>query len=104
MATEEETGSDTRTLALSDGVFAIALTLLVLAIHLPVVKPGETLARALLDRGDELKSWLLSFVVLAAAWARHRKLFAALRGVDPTITWLNLAYLGVVAFVPAGTP
>jgi uncharacterized membrane protein len=42
--------------------------------------------------------------VLAAAWARHRKLFAALRGVDPTITWLNLAYLGVVAFVPAGTP
>src|ERR1700750_231541 len=100
MAPEQEQGVDPRTLALSDGVFAIALTLLVLSIRLPDVTPGHTLGHALLDRRDELFSWLVSFVVLAAAWVRHRSLFASLRGVDRRIVWLNLAYLGAVAFVP----
>jgi uncharacterized membrane protein len=59
-----EPGADVRTLALSDAVFAIAMTLLVLSIGLPHVAPHDHLGSALLDHDDELFAWLLSFVVL----------------------------------------
>jgi TMEM175 potassium channel family protein len=90
-------------LALSDAVFAIAMTLLVLSIGLPRVGPDETLGAALLDHDDELFSWLLSFVVLGVTWMRHRTLLGRVREVDSTLTWLNLAYLGCVAFLPYPT-
>jgi uncharacterized membrane protein len=99
------TDGDPRTLALSDGVFAIAMTLLVLSIHVPqLADPDEhELARALLDQRGELGSWLLSFVVVGVMWMRHRALFAQVLQVDRTMTRLNLAYLGGVAFVPYPT-
>lgn len=96
-------GADARTLALSDGVFAIAMTLLVLSIGMP--HPGEhgRLGDALWDHNGELFSWVLSFVVLGAAWIRHRRLFGSVHGVDRALTAMNLAYLGVVAFLPYPT-
>jgi uncharacterized membrane protein len=106
MAADDERpgpGADPRTLALSDGVFAIAMTLLVLSIGMP--RPGEhgRLGTALWHHRDELFSWLLSFVVIGAAWMRHRRLLASVHRVDPVLTRLNLAYLGAVAFLPYPT-
>jgi uncharacterized membrane protein len=103
MAADDERpgpGADARTLALSDGVFAIAMTLLVLSIGMP--RPGrhEHLGSVLWDHNAELFSWLLSFAVLGAAWVRHRRLMASVHDVDRTLTLLNLAYLGAVAFLP----
>jgi uncharacterized membrane protein len=96
-------GADSRTLALSDAVFAIAMTLLVLSIGVP--RPGEhgRLGTALWHHRDELFSWLLSFVVIGASWMRHRRLLATVHRVDRTLTWLNLVYLGGVAFLPYPT-
>lgn len=94
-----------RTVALSDGVFAIALTLLVLNIGVPVLarsNQGE-LASRLLDRSGEFASYALSFAVIAFLWVRHHGFFRALTRIDGTITLLNLAYLGFVAFLPYPT-
>jgi uncharacterized membrane protein len=106
MAADDERtgpGADPRTLALSDGVFAIAMTLLVLSIGMPRPGEHEQLGSALWHHNDELFSWLLSFVVLGAAWRRHRRLMSSVHDVDGTLTRLNLAYLGAVAFLPYPT-
>jgi uncharacterized membrane protein len=94
---------DGRTLALSDGVFAIAMTLLVLAIHDPEPARGQSLASALWDQKGEVLAWVWSFAVLIGLWSRHCSLFAHLSGLDARITQLNLIYLGVIAFVPYPT-
>jgi uncharacterized membrane protein len=106
MAADDERpgpGADSRTLALSDGVFAIAMTLLVLSIGMPRPGQHEQLGAALWDHNAELFSWLLSFAVLGAAWVRHRRLMSSVHDVDRRLTWLNLAYLGAVAFLPYPT-
>ena len=106
MAADDERpgpGADSRTLALSDGVFAIAMTLLVLSIGMPRPGEHERLGAVLWDHNGELFSWLLSFVVLGAAWMRHRRLLASVHDVDRTLSWLNLAYLGAAAFLPYPT-
>src|ERR1700742_3961443 len=102
---DEQTGGevDGRTLALSDGVFAIAMTLLVLAIHDPEPRPGQSLGDALLDHKGEVLSWVWSFAVLIGLWTRHRALFGRMTGIDAPITQLNLFFLGGVAFVPYPT-
>ena len=87
-----------RTVALSDGVFAIALTLLVLNIGIPG-KPHGTLGSHLLDHDTEFESYALSFAVIALLWVRHHALFRAIVRIDGRITLLNLAYLAFVAFL-----
>src|SRR5436305_14658868 len=64
---EERAFDYARTVALSDGVFAIALTLLVLNITLPAIAHGHEseLGRKLLDRGGEFESYALSFAVIS---------------------------------------
>jgi uncharacterized membrane protein len=94
-----------RTVALSDGVFAIALTLLVLTISIPMLRTGHAgaLGDRLLDRGDEFLSYAISFAVIGLLWIRHHRFFAGVRRVDRTLTVLNLLYLGFVAFLPYPT-
>jgi uncharacterized membrane protein len=102
----EERGFDyARTVALSDGVFAIALTLLVLGISFPELASGRhgEIGSQLLDRGGELGSYALSFAVIALLWVRHHAFMRVLVVIDTTMTVLNLAYLGFVAFLPYPT-
>ena len=102
----EERGFDyARTVALSDGVFAIALTLLVLGISFPELashRHGE-IGRQLLDRRGEIGTYALSFAVIALLWVRHHSFMRGLEVIDTAITLLNLAYLGFVAFLPYPT-
>ena len=102
----EERGFDyARTVALSDGVFAIALTLLVLGISFPELasnRHGE-IGRQLLDRRGEIGTYALSFAVIALLWVRHHSFMRGLEVIDTRITLLNLAYLGFVAFLPYPT-
>ena len=102
----EERGFDyARTVALSDGVFAIALTLLVLNISFPTLASGHhgDIGKQLLDRRGELGSYALSFAVIAFLWVRHHAFMRGLEVIDTTVTVLNLAYLGFVAFLPYPT-
>jgi uncharacterized membrane protein len=92
----------TRVLALSDGVFAIILTLLVLEVHVPELGAGQTLRQALREIRPSLTAFLISFVVVAIAWAGHRDLFALIRRTDRGIVWLNFLYLLPLSILPFG--
>ncbi len=98
---DEAGEADPRTLALSDGVFAIALTLLVLALHTP--ENASDLGKELVNQYAEFFAWLLSFIVIALNWLRHRTVFAAIGEVDGVTARLNLAYLAGISFLPFPT-
>jgi uncharacterized membrane protein len=102
---EERAFDYARTVALSDGVFAIALTLLVLNITVPALASDQhnQLGHKLLDRHSELVSYGVSFAVIALLWVRHHVMFRGLSRIDTRLTVLNLAYLGLVAFLPYPT-
>jgi len=87
-----------RVVAFSDGVFAIAITLLVLTIEIP----EHTLSiydQLLSERGD-LLAFALSFAVLAKLWGFHHRFFAGLGEFDQGLIWLNFAYLAFITLVP----
>ncbi len=91
-----------RVLALSDGVFAIILTLLVLEIQVPELSGGADLGDALREVRPSFIAFLISFVVVAIAWAGHRDLFALIRRTDRALVWLNLLYLLPLSILPFG--
>ena len=86
----------------SDAVFAIAMTLLVLDIHLPDIDRTQ-LADALRDLQPEFFAYALSFVVIAASWMSHHRRFEIIERVDTRLIQLNLALLFVIAFLPFPT-
>ncbi len=90
-----------RTVALSDGVFAIALTLLVLTI--PEIESPDDLWGQLRDNLPAFGAYALSFVVLAALWRQHHVFVRDVTRIDGRLTSLNLLYLGIVAIVPYPT-
>lgn len=98
----ERSNDPSRVLTLSDGVFAIILTLLVLEIHVPDLTRGQTLVDALEELRPSFVAFLLSFMVVAIAWAGHRDLFSVVRRTDRTLVWLNLLYLLPVSVIPFG--
>ena len=87
-----------RVVAFSDGVFAIAMTLLVLGLEVP--SHAGDLGDALLDQDQSLFSYALSFAVLAKLWLDHHEFFSGLERFDRTLMALNLLYLAWVAVVP----
>jgi uncharacterized membrane protein len=102
---EERAFDYARTVALSDGVFAIALTLLVLNITVPQLSSSQhaELGKRLLDHRDEFTSYAISFAVISVFWVRHHVFFRRLLLIDTRLAVLNLAYLAFVAFVPYPT-
>jgi uncharacterized membrane protein len=94
-----------RTVALSDGVFAIAMTLLVLSVGATELGAGRHVPfDRVIDRSwSQITSYAISFAVLAFLWARHHAFFRSLRRIDARLTALNLAYLALIAFTPFPT-
>ena len=92
-----------RLLALSDGVFAIAVTLLALDLHVPDVGSDPTdhaLRHALAEQTPSYLSFLISFYVVAALWTRHRRLMRSVGTFDPSIVATTLFLLLCVAALP----
>lgn len=93
--------------ALSDGVFAIAITLLVLNIEVPNDIPADRVAQELPGRLAELipdlLSYVVSFLVIGSYWMAHRSIFQDIRAVDRGLMWLNILFLMFVAFLPFPT-
>jgi uncharacterized membrane protein len=95
-----------RVLTFSDGVFAIAMTLLVVGIGLPTLVDQADKNELLRDLGDafpEIFSFFLSFAVIGRYWVAHHAFFARLGAVDFGFIWIHLLYLAVVAFLPFPT-
>ncbi|RQG96558.1 TMEM175 family protein [Natrarchaeobius chitinivorans] len=88
--------------ALSDGLFAIVLTLLVLQFDVPDV-PAAALPGAIADQETLLVSYLLSFVVVGIYWIVHHNLFRYIESHDRVLLWLNLLFLLSISFLPYPT-
>ncbi|MEO6388191.1 MAG: TMEM175 family protein [Croceibacterium sp.] len=90
----------------SDAVFAIAITLLVLEIHIPDLQPGASTAsswQAFADLVPSFFAFALSFLVIGRFWMGHHERFRSLRHYDPRLMWTNLLYLMAIAFMPFST-
>jgi uncharacterized membrane protein len=88
---------------LSDGIFAIAMTVLVLDVRPPVVASDADLPAALAAMAPRFASYALSFIVLGVYWTGHHNTFSAIRRTDRAFLWLNIVFLGFVAFIPFTT-
>jgi uncharacterized membrane protein len=91
--------------ALTDGIFAVTMTLLVLDLRPPDgVGPGkEAFWEKLSTLMPRLDDYLISFVVLSLLWVGHQRLGYRVRHVDPGFVWLNLAFILVTTFLPLTT-
>ncbi len=105
LARSPETRDDTtRTEAFSDGVFAIAITLLVLDIKVPRDLPeGTSLLTALLNQWPIYMAFLTSFATIGIMWINHHRMFRYIRRVDHWFLVLNGLLLLGVTFVPFPT-
>lgn len=95
--------STTRLEAFSDGVFAIATTLLVLEITVPRVGEDGDLFQSLFDLWPSYLSYLVSFLTIGVMWVNHHFLIGLYQRVDRPLLFLNLGLLAVVAFIPFPT-
>ena len=94
-----------RLTSLSDGVFAVAMTLLVLDLRVPVglaaSKASEHgLWNALLKLGPSFAAYLLSFTMLGTFWLAQHTLLSIFDRCDRTLTWIHLGFLFVVSLLP----
>jgi uncharacterized membrane protein len=87
--------------ALSDGVFAIVLTLLVLDLGLPEPPhPGHSLAHELGENIPDFLGWLVSFVVIARVWVVHHAITASMKRAHTGTLVLNFVLLGLISLTP----
>jgi uncharacterized membrane protein len=107
---EQRTGEPAtleRLIFLSDGVFAIAITLLVLEITplIPAHLTNAELPQLLLSRGlwIAIASYALSFIILSVYWTTHQRIFHYIKRSDNALIWLNVLFLLFVAFLPVPT-
>ena len=92
--------------ALTDGVFAVAMTLLVLDIKVPEPQQSEGVADLpvrLLALWPKLLSYAISFVILGVYWVGHHIQLSFIRRADRPLLWINVLFLLWVALVPFST-
>ena len=92
--------------ALSDGVFAIVITLLVLEIKVPHLAAHESLAelaRALWALAPKFVSWVISFVTVCVIWLNHHRLLKIAGRIDNGLFWWNANLLLWTSFIPFPT-
>lgn len=95
-----------RLLALSDGVIAVAITLLVLDMRLPEgfgAFNDQELWAALLGLWPRMLAYLLSFAVIGSFWFSHRAKFNRIVRTDGTLMWVNMLFLLTIGLVPFTT-
>ena len=91
--------------AFSDAVFAIAITLLVIEVHVPRLDTLDDAAylAALAHLMPSFMGFVLSFLTIGALWIAHHRLFGVLDGYEPRLMWPNMLLLMLIAFMPFAT-
>lgn len=100
---EDAEPSKRRLETLTDGVFAIAMTILVFGLHVQRFAgavSASDLTRALLSQWPGLAAFALSFVVLGQFWVSMHGQFRVIRVADHWLIWLNITYLLFISLVP----
>lgn len=99
-ATGRKTFDSDRMIAFSDGVIAVAITLLVLDLKLPEGVTDSQLPGVLSTSLHSFGVYVLSFVVIGLIWMGHHEQFSHIARVDPLLIWLNLLYLMTIGLIP----
>lgn len=100
--------------AITDGIYAVAMTLLVIDLKVPDLASaaakiagdphGRPMAAALLaalaQQQDKFVAWIISFLVLAALWMAQQRTFEPLKMVDRRLTWISMLQLAFISLVP----
>jgi uncharacterized membrane protein len=102
-AGDVQTRVNNRIIGFSDGVFAIAITLLVLTIDVPANLTSEEVNRFLWAALPQVLIYATSFMVIGTFWVRHYRMFAMCRAVDGRVLALNLVLLAFVSLLPFPT-
>ncbi len=90
-----------RLMAFSDGVVAVAITLMALPlINLPTPRAGEPLYTVVTNNLGQLVIFLFTFYVVAVMWRLHSRIFSQIRGYDNPLFWLNVAWLAGIVLLP----
>jgi uncharacterized membrane protein len=102
---EDELPGVERLLTLSDGVVAIALTLLVLQLKVPVTTAANRISEPVLWHqlnleGAQFSSYLISFYVIGQFWLAHHRAFREIRGHREGLAWWNFAFLLTITLMP----
>lgn len=95
-----------RLAALSDGIFAVAMTLLVLDIHAPVahaIQDEQGLLNALAALGPRFAMYLMSFLTLGIFWTDQQTQFNQLSSTSRDLSWIHIAFLAFVSLMPFST-
>ncbi len=105
-AREEEAPSSQRLVSFSDGVIAIAITLLALQLSIPVIKDptsGSQLGHALWANRGQFRIYLITFVVIGYYWMIHHRTFRVITGHDAVLAWVNMVFLLGISVLPFGS-
>jgi uncharacterized membrane protein len=92
--------------ALSDGLFAFAMTVIVLDIRIPEHAPIHTeseLWAAIVTLGPQLTTYLMSFLTLGIFWVGQQTQLDRFREADRNLTWIHLLFLAAIAVLPLTT-
>lgn len=100
------TADTTRIEALSDGVFAVAMTLLIIDLRVPELPSEPTfgaLATAVATLWPHFVSYAVSFLIVGLYWVSHQLLFDLIRRSDRGLLWINIIFLLFVVVIPFST-
>src|ERR1700712_704822 len=89
-----------RIVAFSDGVFSIAITLLVLNLKIEPGLPQAQLSETLWDQREALLAYAISFAVIGRFWLVHHRFFGDVKAFDSRLIGLNMLYLGWIVLIP----
>ncbi len=95
-----------RVSALSDGIFAFAMTVLVLEVHIPEpadVHGERELAAALIALAPRAATWLMSLMTLGIFWLGQQTQLSRLTGMNRNLSWLHFLFLAVITTLPFST-
>lgn len=97
------TMSTSRLEAFSDGVIAVAITLLVLDLHVPSPAGAGSLARHLIEQWPGFAAYLVSFLTIGVIWINHHAMLRRLASTDNSILTFNVLLLMCIVMLPFTT-
>jgi TMEM175 potassium channel family protein len=96
--------------SLTDGVFAIIMTILVFNVSVPELvlfaegeHTSERLSSRLLDLWPDILAYIVSFVTLSVYWVAHHRIFRWIVNVDHPLIWMNISFLMTIGLIPFST-
>lgn len=92
--------------ALSDGIFAIVMTLLILELHVPSLPASAAnveVVASIVALWPKFLTYVVAFVSLGVFWIAHHIMYHAVRRADRTLLWLNIAFFMLVSLLPFST-